>query len=56
MGHQGGRGVTREGSAVGARYRHTTDDTHARVLDAIEERLRVALGFVPACAPGVPQE
>ena len=54
MGHQGGRGATREGSAVGARYRHTTEDAHARVLAAIEERLAVALACVPPCAPNVP--
>jgi integrase-like protein len=42
MGHQGGR-TAKDGSGVGARYRHTTGDTLASVLAAIDERLAVAL-------------
>jgi hypothetical protein len=42
MGHAGGhRGG--EGSAMGLRYRHTTPETEARVVAAIERRLAISL-------------
>ena len=42
MGHAGGhRGG--EGSAMGLRYRHTTPETEARVVAAIERRLATSL-------------
>jgi hypothetical protein len=31
------------GSRIGARYRHTTDEMAARVVDAIEARLQMVL-------------
>jgi integrase len=44
MGHERGRhGELDGGSRVGARYRHTTADMAARVVDAIEARLAVVL-------------
>jgi hypothetical protein len=45
MGHQASsRGGHLGGSAIGAQYRHTTPEMAARVADAIQQRLRVALG------------
>jgi integrase len=44
MGHERSRhGDLDGGSRIGARYRHTTDEMAARVVDAIEARLRMAL-------------
>jgi hypothetical protein len=44
MGHQRSRhGELDGGSRIGARYRHTTADMAARVVDAIEARLAVVL-------------
>jgi hypothetical protein len=44
MGHQRSRhGELDGGSRIGARYRHTTADMDARVVDAIEARLAVVL-------------
>jgi hypothetical protein len=44
MGHQRSRhGELDSGSRIGARYRHTTDQMAARVVHAIEERLRIVL-------------
>jgi integrase len=45
MGHQRSRqGDLDGGSRIGARYRHTTDEMAARVVDAIEVRLQTVLG------------
>jgi hypothetical protein len=43
MGHSGGRRGTRDGSAIGLRYRHTTPEMEARAVAALEARLDVAL-------------
>jgi integrase len=44
MGHQRSRhGDLDGGSRIGARYRHTTDEMAARVLNAIEARLQIVL-------------
>jgi hypothetical protein len=44
MGHQRSRhGDLDGGSRIGARYRHTTDAMALRVVEAIQERLTVAL-------------
>ena len=44
MGHQRSRhGELDGGSRIGARYRHTTDEMAARVVDAIEARLQMVL-------------
>jgi integrase len=44
MGHQRSRhGDLDGGSRIGARYRHTTDEMAARVVDAIEARLQTVL-------------
>ena len=44
MGHQRSRhGDLDSGSRIGARYRHTTDEMAARVMDAIEKRLQIVL-------------
>jgi hypothetical protein len=44
MGHQRSRhGGLDGGSRIGARYRHTTDAMAIRVVEAIEERLAIAL-------------
>ena len=44
MGHQRSRlGDLDGGSRIGARYRHTTDEMAARVVDAIEVRLQIVL-------------
>jgi integrase len=42
MGHAGNRG-SRDGSAIGLRYRHTTPEMEARVVAAIEQRLATSL-------------
>ena len=44
MGHQRSRhGDLDGGSRIGARYRHTTDEMAARVVDAIEARLQMVI-------------
>jgi integrase len=44
MGHQRSRhGAVEGGSRIGARYRHTTDAMAVRVVQAIQERLTIAL-------------
>jgi hypothetical protein len=44
MGHEAtGRTGQHRGSAMGAHYRHTTPETAARVVEAIQQRLTVAL-------------
>jgi hypothetical protein len=44
MGHQASsRGGHLRGSAIGAHYRHTTPEMAGRVVDAIQQRLTVAL-------------
>jgi integrase len=44
MGHQRSRHSDLDGgSRIGARYRHTTDQMAARVVDAIEARLQMVL-------------
>jgi integrase len=44
MGHEAtGRSRQHQGSAMGAHYRHTTPDTAARVIDAIQHRLSIML-------------
>jgi len=43
MGHAGGHRDGREGSAVGLRYRHTTQEMETRVVAAIEQRLATSL-------------
>jgi hypothetical protein len=44
MGHQRSRhGDLDGGSRIGARYRHTTDALALRVVEAIQERLAIAL-------------
>jgi hypothetical protein len=44
MGHQRSRhGDLDGGSRIGARYRHTTDAMALRVIEAIQERLAIAL-------------
>jgi integrase len=42
MGHEGRR-AGRDGSAIGTRYRHTTPDMQARVIEVIEVKLDIAL-------------
>jgi integrase len=44
MGHEAtGRSGQQRGSAMGAHYRHTTPETAARVVDAIQQRLAIVL-------------
>jgi integrase len=43
MGHAGGHRDGRGSSAIGLRYRHTTQEMEARMVAAIEQRLAVAL-------------
>jgi hypothetical protein len=44
MGHQRSRhGALEGGSRIGARYRHTTNAMALRVVEAIQERLTIAL-------------
>jgi hypothetical protein len=44
MGHQrSGHGDLDGGSRIGARYRHTTEAMALRVVEAIQERLTMAL-------------
>jgi hypothetical protein len=44
MGHQRSRGGELEGgSRIGARYRHTTPEMAARVVQALDTRLTLAL-------------
>jgi integrase len=44
MGHQANSRGQLRGSAIGAHYRHTTPETAARVVEAIQQRLMVVLG------------
>ncbi len=53
MGHRAGRGSDR-GSAVGARYRHTTTEMQARAVAAIQDRLAVATAVAAALLPAGP--
>jgi integrase len=49
MGHQAsGRSGRHQASAIGAYYRHTTSETAARVIAAVEERLVVVLATAEA--------
>ena len=49
MGHQpSGRAGRHRASAIGAHYRHTTRETAARVMAAVEERLLVVLATAEA--------
>jgi integrase len=49
MGHQpSGRAGLHQASAIGAHYRHTTPETAARVVAAVEERLMVVLATAEA--------
>jgi predicted ArsR family transcriptional regulator len=44
MGHEAtGRSGQQRGSAMGTHYRHTTPEMAARVIEAIEQRLRIVL-------------
>jgi integrase len=60
MGHAGGRhgggAHSREGSAIGLRYRHTTPEMEARAVAAIEQRLAVSFAVASqlanSAAPG----
>jgi hypothetical protein len=46
MGHQRSRhGELDGGSRIGARYRHTTDEMAARVVEAVEARLESSCGW-----------
>jgi hypothetical protein len=48
MGHAGSRDrgeLEQRGSLIGLRYRWTTPEMEARVMDAIEQRLAIALRF-----------
>jgi integrase len=52
MGHQRSRrGELEGGSRVGARYRHTTPEMAARVVQALDARLRLALYVAEATTP-----
>jgi hypothetical protein len=52
MGHQRSRrGELEGGSRVGARYRHTTPAMAARVVQALDTRLRLALHVAEATMP-----
>jgi integrase len=52
MGHQRSRrGEPEGGSRVGARYRHTTPAMAARVVQALDTRLRLALYVAEATMP-----
>ena len=44
MGHEATGRSGQGGSAMGAHYRHTTPETAARVVEAIQQRLMVVLG------------
>jgi integrase len=57
MGHQRSRhGQLDGGSRIGARYRHTTEEMAARVVDAIEARLTVVLHVAEGHTRVEPQE
>jgi hypothetical protein len=44
MGHEAtGRARQHQGSAIGARYRHTTVEIAGRVIEAIDQRLTIML-------------
>jgi integrase len=52
MGHQRSRGGELEGgSRIGARYRHTTPEMAARVIQAVNLRLTIALQVAEAVTP-----
>jgi integrase len=52
MGHQRSRGGELEGgSRIGARYRHTTPEMAARVIQALDIRLRLVLQVAEAITP-----
>jgi hypothetical protein len=52
MGHQRSRHEEREGgSRIGARYRHTTPQMAARVVQALDQRLTLALQVAEAITP-----
>jgi integrase len=52
MGHQRSRHGEREGgSRIGARYRHTTPQMAARVVQALDQRLTLALQVAEAITP-----
>ena len=49
MGHQRSRrGELEGGSRIGARYRHTTPEMAARVVQALDTRLKLALHVAEA--------
>ena len=55
MGHEAtGRGRQQRGSAMGAHYRHTTPEMAARVVDAIQQRLKIVLGIAELAVDGHP--
>jgi integrase len=43
MGHEATSRAGQRGSAMGAHYRHTTPEMAARIVTAIEQRLRLVL-------------
>jgi hypothetical protein len=52
MGHQRSRrGELEGGSRIGARYRHTTPEMAARVIQALDRRLTLALQVAEAITP-----
>ena len=52
MGHQRSRhGELEGGSRIGARYRHTTPQMAARVVQALDTRLTLALQVAEAITP-----
>ena len=55
MGHEAtGRSGQHQGSAMGARYRHTTPEMAVRVTDAIQQRLTVVLQVAGHTLEGLP--
>jgi integrase len=55
MGHQAGRRGERDGSAIGARYRHMTAAMEARVVAVLDDRLALALDVAARLLPSWPQ-
>jgi hypothetical protein len=52
MGHQRSRrGELEGGSRIGARYRHTTPEMAARVIQALDTRLTLTLQVAEAITP-----
>jgi len=52
MGHQRSRhGELEGGSRIGARYRHTTPEMAARVIQTLDTRLTLALQVAEAITP-----